>query len=88
MEGQLTHAVKARRAAEAQKVAERMKVSYLESLAGQTLPVLFETEADRMSMGHADNYTFVSAPGEHLRGVVKNVKITGISGEMLVGVIV
>ncbi|NCB50809.1 MAG: tRNA (N(6)-L-threonylcarbamoyladenosine(37)-C(2))-methylthiotransferase MtaB [Clostridia bacterium] len=88
MEGQLTRAVKARRAAEAQAVAERMKTGYLNSLIDKVLPVLFETEKDGVSTGHADNYTLVSVPGEHLRGVVKNIKITGVSGEMLVGDIV
>jgi threonylcarbamoyladenosine tRNA methylthiotransferase MtaB len=88
MPGQLTHAVKARRAAEAQAIAEKMKTAYRLGLVGRVLPVLFETEEGEMSSGHGDNYTPVSARGKHLRGVVKNVKITGVSGEMLVGDIV
>ncbi|HBR08405.1 MAG TPA: tRNA (N(6)-L-threonylcarbamoyladenosine(37)-C(2))-methylthiotransferase MtaB [Clostridiales bacterium] len=88
MAGQLTHAVKSRRAAQAQQAADRMKTAYLYSQIGAELPVLFETEAEGVSVGHADNYALVSAVGERLRGVVKNVKITGVSGEMLVGHIV
>lgn len=88
MPGQLTRAVKTRRAAEAQAAAERMRAKYLQNLVGRILPVLFETAEGEMSTGHADNYTLVSAPGKHLRGVVKNVKISDISGEMLVGDIV
>lgn len=87
-EGQLTHAVKARRAAEAKAAAERMKAAYLDACVGLTLPVLFETESGGVWQGHADNYTLVSARGDALRKVVENVQITGVSGEMLVGVIV
>lgn len=85
---QLTHAVKARRAAEAKAVAERMKTAYLTSCVGLTLPVLPETRVDGAWQGHADNYTLVAASGDAERGIVKNVQITGVSGEMLVGVIV
>lgn len=88
MEGQLTRAVKARRAAEAQAAAERMQITFLNGLVGKVLPVLFETEKDGVSTGHADNYALVSATGKHPRGVVKNVKISVVSGEMLVGDIV
>ena len=88
MPGQLTHAVKDARAAEAKAVAERMKTAWLQSCIGQVLPVLFETESGGVSVGHGDNYALVSAPGTQLRGVVRNVKISGISGEMLVGDIV
>lgn len=88
MPGQLIRAVKAERAAQAQRVAEEMKNAYLQSLVGGILSVLFETEKDGMSTGHAENYMVVSAPGKHLRGLVKNVKIAAVSGEMLVGDIV
>lgn len=86
--GQLTRAVKARRAGEAQALAERMRRDYLAGCVGETFPVLFETETDGVSTGHAPNYTRVSAPGEQLRGLVRNVKISGVSGEMLVGDVV
>ena len=41
-----------------------------------------------MSIGHAENYAEVSAAGSGLRGLVKNVKISAVSGEMLVGAVV
>lgn len=85
---QLTRAVKARRASEAKGVAERLRQDYLASCVGRTLPVLFETGEGGAWQGHADNYTLVSAEGQELRGLVKNVQITGVRGEMLVGVIV
>ena len=85
MPGQLTAAVKSRRAAEAHALAERMRGEYLASCVGKTLEVLFETEENGLSTGHASNYAEVSAPGTGLRGIVKNVQITGVSGQMLVG---
>jgi len=85
MEGQLTRAVKARRAAEAQAVADAMEDAFLESCIGDVLPVLFETESEDTCIGHADNYCQVSVPGGGLRGVVKNVKIEGVKDKILVG---
>lgn len=88
MPGQCVNAVKARRAHEAQKVAAEMHTAFLERSVGETLPVLFETEADGRCVGHSDTYVLVSVPGSSLRGSVKNVKITGVEGEMLVGTVI
>jgi len=88
MEGQLENAVKNRRAHEAQAVAAEMKREYLESQIGQTLRVLFETEQDKLSVGHSDNYLLVGVEGEGLRSIVKSVKIRAVSGDMLVGDVV
>lgn len=85
MPGQVTRAEKARRAHEAQAVADEMRRAYLESCVGRTIPVLFETQEDGAWIGHSDNYCTVRAAGENLRGLVKNVKISTVSGEMLVG---
>ncbi len=82
---QLTARLKSERAAQAHAVAERMKSEYLQSCVGRRLEVLFETEQDGVSTGHASNYVEVSVPGTGLRGLVKNVQISGVSGEMLVG---
>ena len=82
---QLSHAVKSARAHAAQRVADDCKQRYLAQQIGQILPVLFETEQDGRWVGHSDNYCLVSVAGEDLRGVVKNVKISAISGQMLVG---
>lgn len=85
MPQQLSHAVKSARAHEAQQVANQMKRDYLTAQIGATLSVLFETERDGAWIGHSGNYCLVSAAGDNLHGIVRNVKITGISGEMLVG---
>lgn len=85
MPEQLSHAVKSARAHEAQRVADACKQRYLVQQVGQTLPVLFETEHDGSWVGHSDNYCLVRAAGDDLRGLVKNVKIFAVSGQMLVG---
>ena len=88
MDGQHTHAEKERRAAEARAVAEETQKAYLSSCVGETLPVIFETEKDGMAYGHADNYCQVCAKAPAVRGVVTNVEIQAVSGEMLVGIII
>lgn len=88
MPGQLDRAAKAARAYEARKIAERMSADYLRSCVGRILPVLFETCEAGKCTGHADNHCLVSVDGEQLRGLVKSVEISGISGEMLVGKVI
>ena len=85
MPEQLSHAVNSARAHAAQRVADDCKQRYLAQQIGQILPVLFETEQDGRWVGHSDNYCLVSVAGDDLRGGVKNVKISAISGQMLVG---
>ena len=85
MPNQCENAVKSRRAHEAQQVAEEMHQAFLEANLGQTLPVLFETEADGLWTGHSDSYVLVSAPGENLRGSVRQVHITERRGDQLFG---
>ena len=41
-----------------------------------------------MWQGHSDTYVLVRAEGDDLRGTVKNVEITDVSGEILVGKII
>ena len=84
MPNQCTHAVKAARAHEAQRVAERMHRAYLEASVGQTLPVLFET-GEEGSLGHSDTYLLVKVPEQGLQGQLLDVTITGVDGERLVG---
>ena len=85
MPEQCDRATKARRAREAQAVCDRMRAAFLAQSVGQTLPVLFETQEDGRCAGHSDTYLLAAVPGEGLRGLVRNVKITGVEGEKLVG---
>ncbi|MBR1658970.1 MAG: tRNA (N(6)-L-threonylcarbamoyladenosine(37)-C(2))-methylthiotransferase MtaB [Oscillospiraceae bacterium] len=89
MAEQLPKAEKEARARRAKAVARTMQRSYLTSQVGRTLPVLFETrEADGRWQGHSDNYCLVSAKGESLHGIMKNVKILSVEGQKLIGIIV
>ncbi len=85
MPDQLTAAVKSSRAHEAQAAADQTRAQYLSAQIGRTLSVLFETEQEGGWVGHSTNYCSVLAQGDALRGLVRNVEITGVSGEMLVG---
>ena len=85
MPGQITAALKSRRAHEAQAVARRMHADFLQSCVGETLPVLFETAEGAGSVGHSDTYVLVHVPEEGLRGEVRQVRITGTDGETLEG---
>ena len=85
MPGQLTAAVKAARAHEAQAVARETRAAFLQSCVGQTLPVLFETAEGAGSLGHSDSYLLVRVAREGLRGELREVRITGVDGEELRG---
>ena len=87
--GQLPRAVKAARAAQAQRLAAEFRQAYLAEQVGKTLPVLFETETARGAwQGHADNYCVVRAAGDALHGIIKNVKITSAGKQILMGNVV
>ena len=83
---QLTAAVKEERAAQASAVAREMHRAYLESCVGKVFPVLFEQTDDKgRYCGHAPNYMDVAVEADSLHNQVRNVEITGIIGDILVG---
>ena len=82
---QCSNALKARRAHEAQQVAEKMHSDFLRGFVGKTLPVLFETPEDGFSVGHSDNYIKVKLRGADLRGRLEMVNITEADGDALLG---
>ena len=85
---QLTGKIKSERASQAQKVADEMEKTYLESCVGKTFSVLFESDRGQVSVGHAANYAQVCVIDGRLHGIVKCVQITGVSGKMLVGLLI
>ncbi|MGN1001804.1 MAG: tRNA (N(6)-L-threonylcarbamoyladenosine(37)-C(2))-methylthiotransferase MtaB [Oscillospiraceae bacterium] len=85
MPGQLPKAEKARRAREAQAVAEEMEREYLAAQVGRTLSVLFETESGGLWSGHSENYCLVQAPGEALHGEKRQVLILSAGKDRLFG---
>ena len=66
-------------------VAEEMNKAYRENLVGSTQEVLFEEASDGYYTGHALNYERVYAEGEDLHNQVRNVEITGIYKDGLLG---
>ena len=85
---QIPKSVKEERARRGAAVAADMQQEYLNGCVGKIYPVLFEQpKGDRFS-GHAPNYMEVLVDGEDLHNAVKNVRITGVDGETLLGEIV
>ena len=85
--GQLTAAVKQRRAHEAKAVSEETRRAFLEQSIGRTLPVLFERGEENCSVGHSDTYLLVRVAEAGLRGQLREVRISGLEGDLLIGTI-
>ena len=82
---QVAKAVKEERAKRAAAVAEEMRQAYMAACVGKTYPVLFEQPKGDKFFGHAPNYMEVLVDGDGLHNQVKNVRITGVFGEALLG---
>ena len=85
--GQLGNAVKERRSREAIAVAEEMSRAYRQSLLGSVQQVLFEDKEGDYFTGHAPNYVKIYTQGENLHNEIRDVVITevfqdGVLGEM------
>ena len=85
MPGQHDNATKERRSREAIAVAESMNRAYRERLIGSVQEVLFEEETDGLFAGHAPNYVKIYAPGEDLHNEIRNVRITQLYKDGLLG---
>ena len=85
MPGQHDNATKERRSREAIAVAESMNRAYRERLIGSAQEVLFEEETDGLFAGHAPNYVKIYAPGEDLHNEIRNVRITQLYKDGLLG---
>ena len=85
---QVPKAIKEERARRGAAVAAEMRQAYLAACVGKMYPVLFEQPKDGRFFGHAPNYMEVLVEGQDLHNTVKNVRITGLEGEALLGEIV
>ncbi|MBQ7817294.1 MAG: tRNA (N(6)-L-threonylcarbamoyladenosine(37)-C(2))-methylthiotransferase MtaB [Oscillospiraceae bacterium] len=85
MPGQHDNATKEARSRAAIAVAAEMSRAYREQLIGSVQSVLFEEKDGAYFTGHAMNYTkvYVKAGGEH--NAVKNVKITAVYKDGVLG---
>jgi threonylcarbamoyladenosine tRNA methylthiotransferase MtaB len=87
MPGQHNNDTKEARSRSAIAVAEEMSKSYREKLIGTTHAVLFEETDGGCFTGHAPNYIKVYAEGENLHNEIRNVEVTGIYKDGVMGVI-
>ena len=88
MPGQHPNAVKSERSRRAIAIAEEMTARYRASLVGTVQQVLFEEPSEGYFTGHAPNYVKIYAEGHDLHNEVRNVRITevfrdGVLGEIL-----
>ena len=85
MPGQHPNAVKEERSRAAIAVAEQMSRAYREALIGTTQRVLFEEPEGEFYTGHAPNYVKVYVRGENLHNEVRDVTITGLYQDGVMG---
>ena len=88
MPGQLSNDTKEQRSRAAIAVAEEISRSYRENLSGSSQRGLFEEAEGGYFTGHAPNYVKIYAAGEDLHNQIRNVCITavykdGVMGELL-----
>ena len=87
MSGQHSNETKETRSRAAIAVAEEMSRVYRENLIGTTQAVLFEEQSGGFYTGHAPNYVKVYAKGEKLHNEIRNVRITEVCQDGVLGVI-
>lgn len=86
MSGQIDKAVKAKRAADLARTAEKIREKFLEEQIGKTLSVLVESkQKDGFSFGYTANYTPVKFNGEAQIGSVASIKITSSNKDFCIG---
>ncbi len=85
MRGQHNNDTKESRSRAAIAVAEEMSRAYREKLIGTTHAVLFEEADGEYYTGHAPNYVKVYAVGENLHNEIRDVQITGIYKDGVMG---
>ena len=85
MPGQHNNDTKEARSRAAIAVAEEMSRAYREKLIGTTHAVLFEETDGAYFTGHAPNYIKVYAEGENLHNEIRNVEITGVYKDGVLG---
>ena len=62
-----------------------MSLSYRQALIGSTQAVLFEEAEGEFFTGHAPNYVKVYVSGKDLHNRIRDVRITGIHAEGVLG---
>ena len=85
MPGQLSNAVKEERSRAAIRVADEMSAAYRNCLVNTLQFVLFEQEDGVYYTGHAPNYVKVYVEGQALHNQIRQVQITGLYKDGVLG---
>ena len=85
MPGQHNNATKDARSRAAIAVATEMSLAYRESLIGTRQEVLFEEPDGEFFTGHAPNYVKTYVKGEELHNQIRDVQITGLYKDGVIG---
>ena len=85
MSGQHDNATKEARSRAAIAVAAKMREEYRKNLIGSVQEVLFEEPEGEYFTGHAPNYVKVYVQGENLHNEIRQVKITGLYKDGVLG---
>ena len=85
MPGQHDNATKEARSRAAIAVAAEMSLAYCNSLLGTVQEVLFEEAEGDYFTGHAPNYVKVYVQAENLHNQIRNVRITGLHADGVIG---
>ena len=85
MPGQHNNATKEARSRAAIAVAEEMSRTYREALIGGKLEVLFEEKDGEFFTGHAPNYVKVYVQGENLHNEIREVIVTEVYRDGVLG---
>ncbi len=88
MPGQHSNAVKEQRSRAAIAVAEEMSCTYRKAWRNTRLQVLFEEKDGAYYTGHAPNYIKVYAQGQDLHNQIREVTVTGVYRDGVLGVLV
>ena len=87
MPGQHPNSVKEERSRAAIAVAEEMSRTYRQNMVGKQVSVLFEEKDGAYYTGHTPNYIKVYAKGEDLHNAIRNVEITQVYKDGVIGVL-
>ena len=88
MPDQHNNATKEERSRRAIKVAQRMSEEYRQAMVGTVAQVLFEEPDGAFFTGHAPNYVKVYAKAEDLHNQLRNVQVTGLHADGVMGTVV
>ena len=87
MPGQHGNAVKEQRSKEAIALADQLAHAYRQTMIGTVQPVLFEETEGDYYVGHTPNYVKVYAKGENLHNEIRNVSVTQVWSQGVLGTI-